>query len=68
MHLTIGIDIGTSSVRVAAFPTGSWDFQSETLASRSMPVSRDTAGGETAGGRYRCDGRLPRESAKWQLY
>lgn len=47
MHLTIGIDIGTSSVRVAAFPTGSWDFLSETLASRSMPVSRDTAGGET---------------------
>ena len=47
MHLTIGIDIGTSSVRVAAFPTGSWDFIDETLASRSMPVSRDTDGGET---------------------
>ena len=47
MHLTIGIDIGTSSVRVAAFPTGSWDFLDETLASRSMPVSRDTDGGET---------------------
>lgn len=47
MHLTIGIDIGTSSVRVAAFQTGSWDFLDETLASRSMPVSRDTDGGET---------------------
>lgn len=47
IHLTLGIDIGTSSVRVAAFPTGSWNFLVETLASRSMPVTRDTDGGET---------------------
>ena len=47
-HLTIGIDIGTSSVRVAAFPTGGWDFIDATLGTRTMPVSRGTDGGETA--------------------
>ena len=47
MQMTLGIDIGTSSVRVAAFPTGSWDFLSETLGSRSMPVARGTDGSET---------------------
>ena len=46
-HLTIGIDIGTSSVRVAAFPTGGWDFIDATLGTRTMPVSRGTDGGET---------------------
>jgi gluconokinase len=47
MHITLGIDIGTSSVRVAAFPTGSWDFLDGTLGARSMPVARGTDGGET---------------------
>ena len=47
MQMTLGIDIGTSSVRVAAFPTGSWDFLNETLGSRSMPVARGTDGSET---------------------
>ena len=46
-HLTLGIDIGTSSVRVAAFPTDDWEFLDETLGTRSMPVSRGTDGAET---------------------
>lgn len=47
MHITLGIDIGTSSVRVAALVTGAWTVLEGTVSSVLSDVQRKSDGTET---------------------